>query len=79
MNYLLLRIKRIVDSIKILKNLELSRRNLRGNIFLYYLYNFRIYVLRMIKIRIQRKGYSFVSTNFLKGKKEIWMSISGRK
>ena len=63
MNYLLLRIKRIVDSIKILKNLELSRRNLRGNIFLYYLYNFRIYVLRMIKIRIQRKGYSFVSTN----------------
>ncbi len=63
MSYLVVRIKRIAKSIKKLKKMEISRRNLGENVFSYFLNYFRIYILRMIKIRIQRKGYSFVSTN----------------
>lgn len=56
-------IKRITNTLKLFKKLEISRCNLGSKLFIYYIYNIRINIIRKFILKTQFKKGWFVSTN----------------
>ncbi|MDP8202440.1 MAG: SPASM domain-containing protein [Candidatus Tenebribacter burtonii] len=56
-------IKRIINTLKLFRKLEISRRNLGFTFITYYIYNIRINIIRKFVLRRQFKKGWFVSTN----------------